>query len=131
MPMVTTEKQCAWCGNTWKPTKPKARTCSPSCRALLTQSEKYPDRPRPVKPDPVAVHGFDFLDDDDFVTSVEAAALLATTRQTVANWIEAGRLKAGEGPRHGRGHLIQVRVGDVRWLMKQHGKRLRGASDVE
>jgi hypothetical protein len=40
MPWRPIEKKCEWCGKPWMASSPKVRTCSPTCRALLRETEK-------------------------------------------------------------------------------------------
>ena len=111
VPRRPIEKQCAWCQRTWSTPRPEARTCSARCRAALIASEE--GRPLPT---PVPMSGFDFLDNSDFVTTVEVASMLGVPPQTVRYWISTGTLPAtGQGG--GKGSRIKIRVGEVRRLL--------------
>lgn len=80
-------------------------------------------RPRvgPV-PDPMA--GFEFLDDDDFVTTDELASVLGVISETVRDWIRDGVLPGEMGPGRGYrsgGRQWRIRVGDARALIAARG----------
>lgn len=111
MPM---EKQCEWCGRTFAATKPTSKTCSKTCSGRLTAANngRTADRSAPMP-------GFDFLDDDDFVTSTELASLLGIASHTVGDWIRDGRISAPTSQGSSRGRPITLRVGDVRKLLAQ------------
>jgi hypothetical protein len=119
MPSPTADKRCEWCKQAWRPAKPKARTCSPRCRALLVESEKRAARQPSSNPMP----GWEFLDDDDFVTTEELGSVMQVVPSTVAVWVRSGQLRAEQVPsRNGRGgKQWRVRVGDARALIAARG----------
>lgn len=54
MPYRPVQKTCEWCKRTWTSSNPRARTCSPGCRARLRETEK-PSRGKPQRDYPLEV----------------------------------------------------------------------------
>mgnify|MGYP003623445212 CR=1 FL=1 len=96
---IEVQKICELCGGEFTARKTTTRYCSHRCASQAYKAEKRKEKVQFVaikQPKPPKTQVMDVIQSKEYISISEAAALLSTCRQTIYNYLQAGKFKSAQ-----------------------------------
>lgn len=96
---IEIQKVCELCGSEFTARKTTTRYCSHRCSSQAYKAEKRKEKVQAVvlkQPKPQRMQNIETIRSKEYISVSEAAVLLSTCRQSIYNYLQAGRLKAAQ-----------------------------------